>query len=186
MVRYILTAKGTEYLADEAIGDPMLIDVLYDAQEADISDTYPNAPGYNRAMREALRRGLIVKDRRSAYEIVQDISKYDRDLGRLLKVYVDVGKRKIIRDKNLDEALLIAIERLGGLKGKAMSGVLFPEARTGLRRALRSRNEGDKIAAIDKFVSQVHREGLLWSKTKGREPDVVARDVGILLDRLAE
>jgi len=185
MAHYFITPDGAEWLRDAELVDAEefyswpsykrdAVDLLQEASE----DGLPKIRGRaSRAFRFLLDKELIELDERNTYEIVHDVSRHDRSLGRLLKVYVDIGRRKLVRDEDLDEALLIGLEKL--------SKKNYPEASTGLYRALRSQDKGDKIAALDRWVGIVHREGLLWGLGR-RVSDSVSRDVAIILDRLAE
>jgi len=124
-----------------------------------------------------LKHGYAEVDNRTPYELVRDIGRYDRDLGKLLKTYVDIGMQKPVRDEHLDEALLIGIEKLRG------DSVDYRQIRRGLEGALRSDSRPLKISALDTWVSMAHRHGLL---DELGDPYVVLRDAAIVFDRLAE
>ncbi len=193
MDRYIITLAGQEWLDKTTVEDMdregykgTAVFMLYDALEESLTkellerhmDSH-RAKDYDKALKFLIRNKYIEEDSRTVYDIIKEVGRYDRDLGKLFKVYTDIGKQRLVRDKDVDEALMIALERI------ETAGVChFPEAQEGLERALRSDREAYKIEALDRWVSLAHREGLLYEKDEF-PTDKVNRDVGILLNRLA-
>ncbi len=186
MTHFIVTPKGDDWMErlswDEAmrlgtvVGDAL--ELLHETAEEGSQVPSPNAGKRTlKAFQYALDRNYIEIDRRSPDQIIGDVGRYNRDLGSLLRTYHRVAQRKPVDDVELNEALLIGLERI--------EGGYWPEANKAMESALRSKNRGDKIAALDKWIQMVHREGILWNVSKGREPDRIARDVAIILDRLA-
>jgi len=188
---FLITDKGYAWIDRMADLDqedwetrPKYIGEAYDFLAGSIDEAIckQDASMYGKqVLQYLLKKGYIELDPRTPYEIVRNIGRYDRDLGKLLKVYVDIAKQKHIRDVELDEALLIGIERLEGAEHVSQG----EEARRGLLQALKSRKEGDKIAALDRWIQLVHREGVLWSMDDD-PPYVIDRDTAAILNKLFE
>lgn len=189
MIYYVITEKGRAWLdkmsylsAEDWDRVPLYVeeafDILHTGQDEVIREEFsPSKSAFN----HLLRHGYIKLDGRTTDELVRNIGRYDRDLGKFLKVYIDIAKQKQVRDVDLNEALLIGLEKLDGPRYVAQRDA----AKSRLLHGLRSKEEGDKIAAIDHFVQLVHRSGLLWARDD-EAPDPVALDLQIVLDRLAE
>jgi len=179
---YVLTLKGSDWLNsyfDEDFCSPNenLFEALADIQEGTPVDTQY----YNKSLNYALSKGLITKDTRSIRQVLSDISRYDRDLGKILRVYHDIGLQKQVRDEDLQEALFNALDRVSDTSRMEPDD----KASKSLLRALKSQSNSIKIEALDTWVSKLHREGLLWNWHKN-VPARVSADVATVLDRFRD
>jgi len=179
---FILTQKGSDWSSSymNEVGTEFKNSVAWmidDIQQGIPIDT----SNYDKQLSYALSRGYITRDERSSSQIISDISRYDRDLGKILKVYNDIGLRKPIRDEDLQEALFNAYE-----KAKPYPTLEDTDRpRDAMLNALRSTSKSTKIEALDTWVRRLHREGLLWHSYKN-VPESLSTDVVIILDRLRD
>jgi len=179
---FILTLRGIDWM-DSSSGEVSnfeahLFDVLGDIQEGSPVDyNY-----YKKELDYAVDRGYVVRDTRSTREVLSNIARYDTSLGKILRVYHDIGLQKTVRDEDLQEALFNAFER-SNIATSRMTSSDRPSS--SLLKALRSSSSSEKIEALDTWVSKLHREGLLWSRSKN-VPDQISADVATILDRFRD
>ncbi len=180
---FVVTLAGYDWLHDapfERKGAPAYLkragDILFDGGEEGITERiYDTGRVDQKALKFLLRNKYIKPDTRSPYELVQSIGRYDRDIGKILKTYVDIAYQKVVRDEDLDEAVFLLHDLTYGLDDA--------QDLKRLRRVLRS-DRGAKIAALDSMVSEAHAGGLSAGGLSEGTPESL--DLRILLNRLAE
>jgi len=161
---YLLTLKGSEILGESEPFSPYQVSktkredtptlrtflYLVESGEANIDKHYP------KLVEKALHKGYIEEDRRTANIVLGAISRRDRDLSKLLRVYDNIAKGKPTSTVEIDEALLIASERASKIgKDEKLSNSILMSIRKSLP---------EKIEALDSFVFGLHRDYLVEEK----------------------